>query len=184
MVSPLRAWLVLLTWLLAVALVAIGGAKAESYSPGSRYSVVLTHRVDRNVQAAVFCRAQLGVKPWPVTRRYARESSAFRRWALKLWRSRARSTCAEARRVGVPPWFRGVMMCVHPKESADWFLNGHHEGGLQFAHSTWVAAGGLRFAPHAYQATPNEQIRAAYDLTDGSHRGLRWHWKATIGGCL
>lgn len=43
-----------------------------------------------------------------------------------------------------------------------WNLNvGGHEGGLQFLHSTWVRAGGRRYAEHAYQATREQQIDIA-----------------------
>lgn len=40
---------------------------------------------------------------------------------------------------------------------------GGYEGGLHFAPSTWRAAGGLRYAPHAYLATRAEQITVAVD---------------------
>lgn len=168
----------LLVGLLLMALAACWPAK------GSPYSVQLTHRVDLKVREANACRPWIAAPRFAVRRTYARQSSKFRRWALELWKGRAASCAAEKARVGVPPWFRSVMMCIHPKESANWFLDGHHDGGLQFASSTWDAAGGRRFAAFAYQASPNEQIRAAYDLTGGSARGLRWHWAATIGGCL
>lgn len=43
-----------------------------------------------------------------------------------------------------------------------WDLNvGKFDGGLQFLPSTWVAAGGLAYAPYAYQATRTEQIDVA-----------------------
>jgi len=38
---------------------------------------------------------------------------------------------------------------------------GYYEGGLQFAPFIWRAFGGLRYAAHAYQATPAEQIAIA-----------------------
>lgn len=38
---------------------------------------------------------------------------------------------------------------------------GGYEGGLHFAHDTWVRAGGRRFAEHAYQATREQQIEIA-----------------------
>lgn len=38
---------------------------------------------------------------------------------------------------------------------------GSYEGGVQFLHSTWVAAGGRRYAEHAYQATREQQIAIA-----------------------
>ena len=43
-----------------------------------------------------------------------------------------------------------------------WSLaEGGHEGGLQFLNSTWIAAGGRRFAEHAYEATREQQIEIA-----------------------
>ncbi|GAA3494574.1 resuscitation-promoting factor protein RpfE [Streptomyces prasinosporus] len=41
--------------------------------------------------------------------------------------------------------------------------NGHY-GGLQFAQSSWVAAGGLKYAPRADLATRKEQIAVAERL--------------------
>ncbi|AWW42281.1 hypothetical protein DN051_05085 [Streptomyces cadmiisoli] len=41
--------------------------------------------------------------------------------------------------------------------------NGHY-GGLQFAQSSWVAAGGLKYAPRADLATRKEQIIVARRL--------------------
>lgn len=41
--------------------------------------------------------------------------------------------------------------------------NGHY-GGLQFKQSSWVAAGGLRYAPRADLATRAEQIAVARKL--------------------
>lgn len=41
--------------------------------------------------------------------------------------------------------------------------NGHY-GGLQFSQSSWVAAGGLKYAPRADLATRREQIAVAERL--------------------
>ncbi|MCX4571147.1 transglycosylase family protein [Streptomyces albogriseolus] len=41
--------------------------------------------------------------------------------------------------------------------------NGHY-GGLQFSQSSWVAAGGLKYAPRADLATRKEQIAVAERL--------------------
>ncbi|MFI9262820.1 transglycosylase family protein [Streptomyces werraensis] len=41
--------------------------------------------------------------------------------------------------------------------------NGHY-GGLQFSQSSWVAAGGLKYAPRADLATRKEQIAVAKRL--------------------
>jgi transglycosylase-like protein len=39
--------------------------------------------------------------------------------------------------------------------------SGYYEGMYQFAPSTWRAAGGTRYAPHAYQASAAEQTAVA-----------------------
>ncbi|MET8568866.1 transglycosylase family protein [Streptomyces sp. NPDC004783] len=41
--------------------------------------------------------------------------------------------------------------------------NGYY-GGLQFARSSWIAAGGLQYAPRADLATREEQIKVAERL--------------------
>ncbi|WP_435281279.1 transglycosylase family protein [Streptomyces koelreuteriae] len=43
--------------------------------------------------------------------------------------------------------------------------NGHY-GGLQFTQSSWVAAGGRKFAPRADLATRKEQITVARRLAE------------------
>lgn len=43
--------------------------------------------------------------------------------------------------------------------------NGHY-GGLQFTQSSWVAAGGLKYAPRADLATREEQIAVAERLAE------------------
>lgn len=60
-------------------------------------------------------------------------------------------------------------------ESGDWDAHRHvirgtarwndqragYEGGLHFAHATWIRAGGGRYALHAYDATREQQIEIA-----------------------
>ncbi len=49
-----------------------------------------------------------------------------------------------------------------PPYTADWGYNdGVFEGGPNFAPSTWRDYGGLAYAAHAYDATPEQQIRIA-----------------------
>ena len=52
------------------------------------------------------------------------------------------------------------------ESSGDWHANtgNGYYGGLQFKHSSWVAAGGLRYAPRADLATKAEQIAVARRL--------------------
>lgn len=53
--------------------------------------------------------------------------------------------------------------CIaHYESGGNWAdTSGGYEGGLQFLHSTWVSAGGRRYAEHAYQATREQQIAIA-----------------------
>lgn len=53
--------------------------------------------------------------------------------------------------------------CIAKYESGgNWSsTSGMFEGGLQFLPSTWRAAGGTRYAAHAYQATKAQQIEIA-----------------------
>ncbi len=52
------------------------------------------------------------------------------------------------------------------ESGGDWKANtgNGHYGGLQFAQSSWVAAGGLTYAPRADLATRAEQIAVAERL--------------------
>ncbi|MFD7136503.1 transglycosylase family protein [Streptomyces sp. NPDC059894] len=52
------------------------------------------------------------------------------------------------------------------ESGGDWHANtgNGHYGGLQFTQSSWVAAGGLKYAPRADLATKREQIAVARRL--------------------
>ncbi|MCZ9346050.1 transglycosylase family protein [Streptomyces sp. TRM76130] len=54
------------------------------------------------------------------------------------------------------------------ESSGDWKANtgNGHYGGLQFKQSSWVAAGGLKYAPRADLAGRSEQIAVAERLAD------------------
>jgi hypothetical protein len=47
---------------------------------------------------------------------------------------------------------------AHCESSGNWAARGSYEGGLQFMNSTWLGYGGGEFAPHAYDATREQQI--------------------------
>ncbi|MEU9981709.1 transglycosylase family protein [Streptomyces sp. NPDC050856] len=52
------------------------------------------------------------------------------------------------------------------ESSGDWHANtgNGHYGGLQFTQSSWIAAGGRKYAPRADLATKGEQIATARKL--------------------
>ncbi|MBU6532064.1 transglycosylase family protein [Streptomyces sp. NPDC057245] len=54
------------------------------------------------------------------------------------------------------------------ESGGDWQANtgNGYYGGLQFAPSSWIAAGGLKYAPRADLATRTEQIAVARRLAD------------------
>jgi Transglycosylase-like domain len=62
-------------------------------------------------------------------------------------------------------WY-AIAQCESGGNWAD--TDGLFEGGLQFLNSTWLAFGGGAYAPHAYQATPAEQIAVAERTLAGS----------------
>lgn len=48
------------------------------------------------------------------------------------------------------------------ESGGDWAdTRGGYEGGVHFLHSTWVQAGGRKYAEHAYEATREQQIDIA-----------------------
>lgn len=59
------------------------------------------------------------------------------------------------------------------ESGGDWTANtgNGYEGGLQFAHSTWVAYGGRQYAEHAYDASREEQIAVAERVLAGQGPG-------------
>lgn len=166
---------------------AIADKPEADTSPRARYALRLVRQTDLAARRTNDCRAGIWSSPFKIRRTYAQiESIAFRLRARHLWRERRAACAIEFARIGVPSWFRGVMLCIHPKESSDWAYNGPSgfDGGLQFLPSTWSSAGGQRFAEFAYQASPLEQIRAAFDLTGGSLGAISHHWPRSHLGCV
>ncbi|GHB56937.1 hypothetical protein GCM10010347_28850 [Streptomyces cirratus] len=53
------------------------------------------------------------------------------------------------------------------ESSGDWAYKGRYHGGLQFEPDTWVAYGGTEYAPYAYQATKEQQIRIGEKVLAG-----------------
>jgi hypothetical protein len=68
------------------------------------------------------------------------------------------------------------------ESTGNWSINtgNGYYGGLQFNQSTWVSAGGLKYAPRADLATKAEQIAVAENLR--SKRGLQpWECAGKLG---
>lgn len=102
--------------------------------------------------------------------------------AIRLkWKHRAGVLAA---RPPIPAGIYAGLMCIHPKESVDWHLNGgmgpQVSGGLQIALTTWEANGGTRFAPAAYLASPYDQLIVGAHIVETSGWGP---WPVTSLEC-
>jgi hypothetical protein len=111
--------------------------------------------------------------------RAGRAEARSRRLLRELSKLRGRHPSANVN--GVPAWFLRAILCIHRGEGA-WDANTGNgfEGGLQFLNSTWLSSGGGRFAAHAYDATPAEQILVGYWLYKRSGFGP---WPNTARAC-
>ncbi len=76
---------------------------------------------------------------------------------------------------------RSFVECVTEHESGmRWHIvDPPYSGGDQWTQSTWLAAGGGRFAPTAAEATPGQQITVflKYEPTDPGA------WPVTVPAC-
>ena len=138
---------------------------AEDASSARTRSTWLVSRIDRQVAATAICRAELGLPTIRSERRYVVSPSLrFRRWTLRLWRTRARE-CDRYRDALVAEWYP-TLHC-ETGGTDDWHTNTGNGfyGGVQFEQGTWAAHGGLRFAPRADLATPAQQALVASRLT-------------------
>jgi hypothetical protein len=107
----------------------------------------------------------------PVTLVPERVSLTVRRHASKVHRI-AWSTSSST---------RAFVRCVTMLESSmDWHIvDPPYSGGDQWTESTWLAAGGGRFAPIAAQATPAQQTWV-FERYEPSHPGA---WPVTVPAC-
>jgi len=76
---------------------------------------------------------------------------------------------------------RSFVNCVTDLESSgNWHIvDPPYYGGDQWTVSTWLAAGGGRYAPTADRATPAQQVRV-FDRYEPSHPGA---WPVTVPAC-
>lgn len=154
--------------------------EASGLSFGQR----LIHSTDHAARVTQRCQRANRLAVTRNPRNYALpHSRGYRRDAHRRWHQRRRECQTYARWLGVPQWFVEIAMCIHRGESGDWYERYDegtiYGGGMQYHPSTWIQAGGRRFAPTAYQASPAQQIRAAWDLTyGGQDYHLHVHWEA------
>jgi hypothetical protein len=87
----------------------------------------------------------------------------------------------------VPPlsyWLK-VAQC---ETESDWQDGGHYAGGLGIAYTTWLAFGGLDFAPKQYQATQEQQIIIANRIALHGYQNPNGDSKQPVGftgwGCI
>ncbi len=92
-----------------------------------------------------------------------REVAAVRRQALRALRT---TTPVPHTRIN----WDAIAAC---ESGGNWHLNvGSFDGGLQFLPSTWLQAGGGRYAEYAWQATREQQIAVAVRLVAAA--GCYW----------
>lgn len=97
-------------------------------------------------------------------------------------RERQRAVVVGPTRLPQPPsggvWAR-LASC---ESSGNWSdTDGLFEGGLQFAHQTWVAYGGRAYAEHAYDASAAQQIAIAEKVLAGQGPGAWPHCSYVAG---
>lgn len=155
---------------LAIALAALAFAPASTAAEKRPELVKIgdgsTIRAIRDARADTWrCQTDLGRRRSGVEYRAERSPSlSFRRWTLRLWRSRANRCEAErsalrAAYVVSEPW-RSLAAC---ESGGRWSYNGSSgfDGGLQFHPGTWSAYRRPGDPPYAYLATPAAQVAVA-----------------------
>jgi hypothetical protein len=129
---------------------------------------VLRLNVTANRQIAWHWQDRAGMHRTATIHREQRTRSVpFLGWLIHWWHDRAYAAMSAYRyrhaTTAWSPWDR-VAQC---ESGGRWNLdsgNGFY-GGLQFTISTWIAAGGTRYAPRADLATREQQIAVASTLS-------------------
>src|SRR5262245_3402358 len=109
-----------------------------------------------------------GVPRWPTEQRERRASIPFLHRLNRLWKKRHTAALRYYQEHRAPSVSYGGWDRVASCESGgNWHINTGNgfTGGLQFLTSTWLAAGGGRYAPEAYLATREQQIAVASRLS-------------------
>jgi hypothetical protein len=147
----------------------------------------LLDQIHRHVRLTNQLRVEKGYPPIRYLYRPDRHRNVGKRpYYLRQWISRHRQAISLEPRLRWPIRHRPIWLCIHPKESHDWYYNGPSgfDGGLQFDPGTWLAAGGAIYAAHAYQATPDEQMSVAEHLIYGMGALFSTQWPNTSPGCV
>lgn len=149
-------------------------------------------QIHRYVRHTNLLRKRMGQRP--IKYRYGAESHPVSSRAYFLWRwwAEHRKTVRAYKRwrnwLGVPISHVRIFLCIHPKESIDWYYNGSsgYDGGLQFSPTTWnTVRSHLRWLPaFAYLASPREQIKAADYLIYNLGASYSSQWPNTSPGCV
>lgn len=169
-----------------------GGVTTEAQAEADRvgYGEKISRKISKHIRGTHHCQMKMDRPRTKVRLLFTKQSIPRRRYVLRVWIERHDDVCDSYRKyrrqrasLGVPSWFWNIAMCIHRGESGNWYESYYsgtiYGGGLQYHPSTWIAAGGLKFAPTAFQATPAQQVRAAYNLTSGGKNSLlHVHWEA------
>lgn len=121
-------------------------------------------------------------------------SHAYRMWVLHLWHrhwmlAKRRYNHVRQSWYGVPPDHVRIFLCIHPRESVDWYAdtgNGFY-GGLQFSAQTWtsvVDSAPVPLPAMANEATPQQQVYAANYLIYAMGAIYSTQWPNTSPGCV
>lgn len=141
------------------------------------------HHVHRTNHMRIRMGQQRLVYGWRAERHPARRDAI-----LTYWMVTQRRTAARLEAYLEAPWLHGSWyrdaMCVHGLEGS-WISISNsvptYYGGMQYSISTWISAGGLRFAPRADLATPAQQLEVTWDRT---RHGADWsEWPNTAAAC-
>ncbi|MGI9658051.1 MAG: transglycosylase family protein, partial [Gaiellaceae bacterium] len=145
---------------LLTALIAMGAfwGVSDAGAHTSKHAPII-HQIDHLRGKTNEIRGLMGRKPATTTFAYRKnKNAAFRKNALKRWRSQLRHT-QTMKPLATSVWGR-LAAC---ESNGRWAYNGSviFDGGLQFHPQTWSSYRLRGYPPYAWQATPAQQIRVA-----------------------
>jgi Transglycosylase-like domain len=146
-------------------------------SPAPRLCTIRAYHARANHYRVALGAAKIPLEPGVFSMPHRR---GYYAWLWDRRRDRAKAAWLAAPWLHAP--FYAQAMCIHSKESIDWHEAGSPGGGMQFIQSTWTnyVVRGYEFAAEPSQATPSQQLHAAYRLV--RHDG-GWHEWSTHSLC-